>query len=168
MKEFTQTSFGTKGNCWQTSVACVLDLDPATLPDQSVCDLVDAEGHRQPPYYGNRLRAYLKKHHGLLYIEVYPTTLRDAFLGLKEPGYHFLTGTTERTGTPGGAPRHVVVARHGEMIWDPHPSRAGLLGEIKTAVLVPFPPEWDRGTVQDDQCECPACIDARASEASNA
>jgi len=156
MKEFTQTTVGTRGNCWQTAVACVLEVDPATLPDQSVCDQPREDGSRQPPFYGNRLRQYLKKHHGLLYVEIYPSTLADAFLGMKEPGFHFLTGTTVRTGTPGGAPRHVVVARHGEAIWDPHPSRAGLLGEIRTAVLVPFPPEWDKGA-QEDPCECPAC-----------
>jgi hypothetical protein len=50
------------------------------------------------------------------------------------------------------------------MIWDPHPSRAGLLGEIKTAVLVPFPPEWDdpRPGV-GGECECLACAKERAA-----
>lgn len=156
MREFTQTTFGLQGNCWQTAVACLLDVDPVTLPDQSICDHLDGEGRRQPPFYGNLLQVYLKKHHRLAYVDNFPSTLLDV-LAIRDPGWHFLTGTTERSGTPGGAPRHVVVARYGKVAWDPHPSRAGLLGEIRYAFLVPRPPEWDAYVGREDPCECPAC-----------
>ncbi len=30
--ELTQTTFGVEGNCWQTCIAAILRIDPATLP----------------------------------------------------------------------------------------------------------------------------------------
>ena len=35
---------------------------------------------------------------------------------------------------------HCVVARGREIVWDPHPSRAGLLDWQETTVLVPIDP----------------------------
>jgi hypothetical protein len=160
MTPHTQTTFGTQGNCWQYAVASLLDVDPLTLPDQSKCDVPDAEGLRQQPYFQNLLGAYLKKHHGLAYVEVHYEGFAS-LVTVREPGWHFLTGTTVRTGTPGAAKRHVVVARYGEMVWDPHPSRAGLLDEINLALLMAFPKSWE--SHWRTACECPACAALRAA-----
>jgi hypothetical protein len=44
---------------------------------------------------------------------------------MRERGYHLMVGTT--VWTPVNGRHHAVVARFGEMVWDPHPSRAGLV-----------------------------------------
>ena len=155
MLEFTQTSFGDVGNCWQTSVACLLEVEPATLPDQTKCDLTGPNGRRLPPSYMNLLNGYLRKHHGLAYVELHTPGLLD-IITVKEPGWHLLTGETTRSVE--GSPRHVVVGRYGQMVHDPHPSRAGLSNDIKLAFLIPFPPEWEE-TWKAIPCECPGCTD---------
>lgn len=73
-------------------------------------------------------------------------------------GLHMITGRTVRTATNGS--RHVVVARRGEIVWDPHPSRAGLLddaddGQREWSFLVPFPRSWELFTAHP--CICPQC-----------
>lgn len=47
--------------------------------------------------------------------------------------------------------------RCGEVVWDPHPSRAGLLEEIRWAFIVPYPAEWVNQKAINDECVCPAC-----------
>lgn len=159
MTEYTQTTFGSRGNCWQTAVACLLDVEPATLPDQSICDPPLPDGGHGTPFFSNWLGSYLRKHHDLAYFEIHVPEARH-MLTVREPGWHFLTGETERTGKPDGSPRHVVVARYGEMVWDPHPSRAGLTRKINLALLVPFPDAWK--SHRYDDCFCPSCIAERS------
>lgn len=147
MLEFTQTSLN-PGNCWQTAVACLLETLPETLPNQNVCDL-----NGNPPYYQNELRAYLRKHHGLTYVSIQPFMLAN--LTVKDPGIHLMCGRTVRTASNGQ--NHIVVARQGELLWDPHPSRDGLIEVIYWAFLVPYPEEWTKTTLSPSECHCPAC-----------
>lgn len=173
MRKFTQTTFGEEGNCWQTAVACLLEVDPAELPSQSAVIMEShADGLQHRRHYSGILGAYLFKHHRLTYVELYQPGLYQ-YLTIKEPGWHLLTGTTVRTGTAPGFERHVVVGRYGEMVWDPHPTRAGLVGDIHLALLIPFPvhvPQWlDTYTHGREPCICPACflqeqVDALALE----
>ena len=158
MTRYTQ-SCTAPGNCWQTAVACILNVEPDTLPSQ-----VEIEKRRLS--YNNALNSYLYLHHGLCYSEVYDYQ----FTGLEvrrdwHMGHHLLVGPTERTATNGGI-NHVVVACQGEPVWDPHPSRAGLLSVERWGLL---------GHVQERQlanrkvqlarpdccptmrCLCPAC-----------
>lgn len=161
MKEFTQSNTS-PGNCWQTAVACVLEVAPASLPDQVAIE----EAERS---YQNALGTYLRKHHGLLYLQIEAFKMR--VLSVREPGWHCLIGETVRTyaaldgqellpsGRAASRILHVVVARHGEMAWDPHPSHAGLTKVLHWGFLFPFPDEyresWDR--VGMDRCQCLAC-----------
>ena len=135
MIEFTQTNLD-PGNCWQTAVACLLEVSPDTLPDQNVCDLKVGS----PPFYQNELGAYLRKHYGLAFVSIQPFMLTQ--LTVKEPGIHLMSGKTVRTSR--NHQNHIVVARHGELLWDPHPSRAGLTEVIYWSFLVPYPEEWTR------------------------
>lgn len=147
MIERTQTSLYPEGNCWQTCIASILDIDPEVMPSQA--DLERPKGG----YYLGALNAYLRKHHGLIYNcmhahEVTPFKIID-------PGWHMLEGETVRTPITGA--QHVVVGRHGEFAWDPHPSRAGLSKVLRHSFLVPFPEDlwgdkWGRVC-----CVCPAC-----------
>lgn len=155
MKEYTQTNTD-PGNCWQTGVACVLEVDPTYLPDQVA---LEAAGKN----YHNALNAYLEHHHGMVYCEL------EDFVTLtvmpREPGWHLLSGPTVRTCEPKNI-HHVVVARYGQMVWDPHPSRAGLLSVRRWGVLGPLhervrawrkemtkrsPGQWEF------HCVCPVC-----------
>ena len=156
MKELTQTSLYPKGNCWQTSVACLLEIDPEAMPPQSDYDWVDTLPSRERdfgPGYHNALNGYLAKHHALTYVEMHQPSTLYPLLRIEPPGWHLLTGRTVRSDEYGGQ-RHVVVARFGVIVWDPHPSHAGLLDEIRWAFLVPFPPEWESS---ENDCVCPSC-----------
>lgn len=140
MKPYTQTA---PNNCWQTAIASILDVDPESLPSQL---LYDQDFSARPDEFGgwgsysNVLNGYLGKHYGLLYSELHCyqwgaiATLRE---DLPTMGYHVMTGPTVRT--PDNGWHHVVVAKHGEMVWDPHPSRAGLTEILEWGILGPLP-----------------------------
>lgn len=133
MLQHTQTHSGEFGNCFQTAIACLLDLQPGALPNQHLIEKATIERRRAqaakletpPPYYAghysyvNALNAYLFEHHKLAYIQ--EAAWRLSALQFREPGLHLLAGPVERNEF-----HHVVVARHGEMICDTSPSRAGL------------------------------------------
>lgn len=159
MIELTQTSLYPRGNCWQTAVACVLDLPAEALPSQfdSYYEDVDGSGVvRIRMNYNNPLQAYLNKHHGLAYVEFHQP--QEALAQLAIHGYHLITGTSVRSADYDGT-RHVVVGKDGQVAWDPHPSRAGLLDEIRWAVLCSWPKLWNRQASMD--CVCPSCLGAK-------
>lgn len=151
MKRWTQTNLD-PGNCWQTAVACVLEVDPTLLPAQHDHEWRDEYG-KICGSYRNPLNAYLRIHHNLAYCELYPPQWR-VIEKLVGSGIHMMTGPTVRT--PQNGRNHVVVAHHGEMVWDPHPSHAGLTEVNTWGVLAPFPDEW-MDTWKDVPCPCPTC-----------
>lgn len=162
MREFTQTVTATEangwtGNCWQTAVACLLEVEPSTLPPQGEYDWrrQGPDGKTEyGPSYSVPLGAYLRKHHELAYVECHGPEELLGLLRIAEPGWHLMTGRTVRSDAFFGM-RHVVVGRHGKVAWDPHPSRAGLLEEVRWAFLVPFPKSWEPHYT--DPCVCQAC-----------
>lgn len=143
MKELTQTSLD-PGNCWQTAVACILDVDAEELPSQVA---IEAAGGS----YNNALQAYLAKHHGKGYVAMHVPG--EAYEQLRISGYHLMIGATARTPTSGV--HHVVVGLDGAMVWDPHPSRAGLTDEISWALITSRPKAWKEPR---DPCACPRCV----------
>lgn len=150
MRELTQSNVD-PGNCWQTAVACVLEVPAEQLPDQVE---VESEGDR----YWNVLQAYLEAHHGLMYTEV-PEYQHPA---LRPLGFHTMIGPTVRT-TETRPIHHVVVGFQGEPVWDPHPSRAGLVRAEKWGVLTPLTgvAKEQRARMRASgnltRCVCPAC-----------
>lgn len=153
MKEWTQSNL-VPGNCWQTAVACILDVEPDALPDQVEIEVAGRSYH-------NAINAYLAKHHDLIY-----APLADfewgAIATIHPPGYHLMIGPTERTGTSGS--HHVVVGRDGVALWDPHPSRAGLLVVESWGVLSALPARVAAsrarftGEMADEMlCKCREC-----------
>lgn len=158
MIEFTQTSLAPRGNCWQTAVACLLEVEPSLLPDQTVHDYEFVDGQWRGQSYNNFLQAYLRKHHDLAYVELHLPEEALAMIAIREPGWHLMIGRTVRSNDLPGRIRHCVVGRYGQVVWDPHPSRAGLTDEIKYALLVPFPEEWKEHDFSEKlSCVCPAC-----------
>jgi len=115
MIPYTQTTIGVKGNCLQTSIESLLEVAQGSLPAQQDYPLGT---------YLEPLNAYLRSL-GLVYFETKP--------GARTPGLHVLTGPTVRTAKIGTL--HSVVACNGRMVWDPHPSRDGLIGITRWGFL---------------------------------
>ena len=128
MQFHTQTELN-PGNCWQTAIACLLDVDPSTLPPQAEIQGWRWDGGSRASYW-NVVQRYLRTHHGLIYAETHAWEFGCFRPRAKE---WIQTGTTIRSGRYALDPtsRHtlhcVVVYNDGEGIWDVHPSRAGLL-----------------------------------------
>lgn len=155
MREYTQTSFAPMGNCWQTAVACLLEVDPRELPDQTVHDCKLVDGAWIGMSYNNALQGYLRKHHGLAYVDLGGIPEEGlAMLQLRDPGWHLISGRTNRSEQWAGL-HHIVVGRYGQIAWDPHPSRAGLTGDFRWSLIVPLPKAWAEGLPLP--CVCPAC-----------
>jgi len=108
MIPYTQTTIGVRGNCLQTAIESLLEFEQGTLPAQ--------QDYPLGTYLGP-LNGFLRSC-GLVYFEEPPSR--------RAPGWHVLTGPTVRTAQIGTL--HSVVACNGRMVWDPHPSRAGLIG----------------------------------------
>lgn len=133
MIEFTQSSLA-PGNCWQTAIACILEVYPDTLPSQ-----VAVETRKYQNHYLNALNAYLEHHHKLVYSEIYEYVI-PVLRVVGMDGYHTINGPTVRT--PVSRVEHVTVGRFGDVVWDPHPSRAGLVRKERWGILAPQPEKW--------------------------
>jgi hypothetical protein len=160
MRQLVQTRLGMQGNCWQTCVAMLLDVDPATMPQQfgertGPID-IDPAAKDARPYFTDALQRYLRKHHNLAYVEVHgPGELHQFIVPRDRQAPHMMTGRTARSDSLNGV-RHVVVARAGELLWDPHPTHLGLTEELRYAFLVPWPKSWTQ--YGGEPCICPACL----------
>jgi hypothetical protein len=166
MLTLTQTNLAPYGNCWQTAVACILELPAEELPDQSSIERYGEDerkrlGGNWPPVlswllYQNVLNRYLMLHHSLIYGEIAhwltPALQVRAFGGL-----HLLEGPTVRT--PESGIEHVIVGRRGEPVWDPHPSRACLTKIERWGIISPVPPGYEQNPkmLRELPCLCPSC-----------
>lgn len=150
MTPFTQSNTD-PGNCWQTGMACLLDVPAETLPDQVAIETAGSS-------YNNALLAYLERHHGLTFARIPVWQLP----GLRLLGFHLMVGPTVRT-TEARPVQHVIVGHEGEGVWDPHPSRAGLTSVVNVEILVPIPDDIRQGRSRMrasgliDGCSCPSC-----------
>lgn len=151
MNRYVQSNVS-PGNCWQTAVACILEVDPAELPDQVAISEVKTgpfEGS-----YNNALQKYLQVHHGLVYSCLHGYQ-KD---GVTPRGWHMIEGRTVRTDTNGGV-QHVIVGHCGEPIWDPHPSGEGLTSVERVSFLTPRREELERGEWWNSvPCLCRSCL----------
>lgn len=117
----TQTKTGPGGNCFQTCIASLLEIDIAITPSISL-DVSDAE-------WWNRIRLWLNLH-GWDIIPLDPEEAKTlSVMGIA-------VGQSPR-----GPFNHAVVWENGAMIHDPHPCGGGLVGEPKyVAFLIPRDP----------------------------
>lgn len=151
MQRLTQT----KPNCWQLCVAMLLDCDPETLPDQPSIAGRDRER------YAHVLRVYLRKHHGVTYAEVPPSSFESV---ARQRIFHLMIGETVRTVENDAW--HAIVGLGGQPYWDVHPSRAGLTQVFWYGLIIPIPDSWEdewrrRESASDPDmlCVCPICAD---------
>lgn len=120
---------GVRGNCLQAAVASILNLDLDDVPNFN-----DA-----PPDVGFwGLLALFLRRRGLFTWEMHGP-------GIFHPDCFYLAyGKSPR----GAGMTHAVVYRNGELVHDPHPSRAGLDGEPTTiALLIPIDPAQVRAGI---------------------
>lgn len=154
------------GNCWQTAIASVLGLPAESLPDQVRCELF-SKSNGGSAYYSYVVRAYLDKHHGLSLAYLHGEHLIAA-LRMRTPGLHLVEGPTVRTPHNGGV-EHVCVGLDGELVWDVHPSRAGLTRIDRWGLFIPAPAHERERRAQlakskpgtddwlNNTCHCPDC-----------
>lgn len=120
---------GVLGNCLQAAIASALGLDLDAVPH------VGAFTWWEPA-----ARLWLRGR-----------GLDWRMVGGIPPGRSIVVGTTVRnTG------QHAVVGDDGDVAWDPHPSRAGLVIVLRSYVLE----EWPTG--QPSACVCCGRMDKRA------
>jgi len=128
MKIQHQTIFGngtdgqTRGNCFSTAIACILDLPVEEVPHFCLSD--DWRG----------ITNVWLKDYGLFYLDVgVPADMRAEHI-FEFAGYHVISGQGPR------GYRHSVVGRAGKIVHDPHPSGDGLLTEEEYGFLIPVAP----------------------------
>ena len=122
MTPLTQTYFyggyeegRTRGNCWQTAIASVLDLPLETVPH-----FVQAHEDGVMDWWAYTL-GWLN-HHGYVMYSL------DRHVYTNE--YYLVTGKSPR-----GDFYHVVVYQNGKMVHDPHPDRTGVLDEESMHII---------------------------------
>lgn len=110
---------GQFGDCQRAVIASLLDLPISTVPHF----LQSANGNADDYW---RLLQDFCRGYGYAYLTV-PATSGASFFGDDGAVYHEISGPSPR----GGGVTHAVVGRNGEIVFDPHPSRAGLLGSAQ-------------------------------------
>ena len=108
---------GQHGDCQRAVIASLLELPISEVPHF----LQEANG--DPSDYWDSLQAFLSKH-GYAYLCL-PARSGAAFFGEGVDVFHEIAGPSPR----GNGITHAVVGRNGEIVFDPHPSRAGLAGD---------------------------------------
>lgn len=111
---------GQFGDCQRAVIASLLDLPISAVPHF----LKEAQG--DPSIYWEKLQAFVRSY-GFAYLTV-PARAGSVFFGEVGDVYHEISGPSPR----GNGVNHAVVGCNGEVVFDPHPSRAGLAGDPAT------------------------------------
>lgn len=96
---------GLRGNCLQACIASIMELDIEEVPHFA--------NHEGADWFDRMNDWFIKRGMWILYIQ-------DDY-GFMPHGYSIICGTSPRQ------VRHSCVALDGKLIFDPHPSRAGLI-----------------------------------------
>jgi len=120
-QEFIHVPGEQYGDCMRACIASLLDLPIAEVPHF----LRDADGDAQK-FWGGVLD--FAEARGWDYLSAFPEHRPE--LAEAMGGYHIMGGPSPR----GGGLLHAVVGKEGQIVFDPHPSKAGLSGD---------PAEWD-------------------------
>lgn len=120
-----------RGNCLTAVVASLLELPIEEVPNfvQDHVDHADGEDDAGDWNWWTRLHRFVTEHgHSLAYLRNVeaPNAVDPAVATFPDPdpGEHYtVSGISPRD------PRihHIVIYRDGEMVWDPHPDRTGLI-----------------------------------------
>ena len=114
MIQIDQTIFDVgKGNCFAACIASILEI-----PINDVIHFPNGDCSN----WREIINDWLKEKDMFFIDLILPGDMRDE--QIKYWGYHIIMGDSPRCGDI----RHAVVGYKGEIIFDPHPSRSGLLG----------------------------------------
>jgi hypothetical protein len=138
---------GFPGDCVRASVASLLDLDPAKVPHFTSEDDVRV--------WGLALTAFAAQYGW--HIERRAVEAGDDPL----PDFGIAIGTSPRNSDI----THAVVIRGGELAWDPHPSRDGLVDVRQVIEFTPAATERDRLLARIAQLEAHPWIVAKSTQA---
>ena len=122
MRKLTQTKIHAKtinGNCFPTAIACILDLDD---PNE-VFQTQDFDESDSRLALGGLLKWLAKRGYIFYNIENHSMARKDE--------YYLVTGESPRDSSIW----HVVIYQNGEMVWDPHPDRTGIVNEKHIEVI---------------------------------
>ena len=117
---------GSIGDCWRTSIACILDVSPGTIPHY-----YEEFWEPEPAIISVKVRKatnlFLRDHFDLTYIE-YPIEVPDAeslntYLEHYYRDTHIMLGCSSKNGG------HSVV-RKGYYMWDPAIDNSGCVGPM--------------------------------------
>lgn len=131
MRELTQAFVdrdqdGVPGDCWRTAIACLLDMDRDDVPH-----FAHLYPDPEPNWWVETVRWVEAQKPGM--------TLVGA-----EPVYGVVGRPVIASGpSPRGPWLHSVIAdgTTGELLWDPHPSHAGLAGDAVDLVWLMVRPD---------------------------
>lgn len=100
-----------RGNCYCTVMACIMDLES---PEHAF----QVQEHFNEPDWLEQFVQWISSQGWILH----------GISGHQnDDDYYFVTGTTERD--PTGNVLHICIYLNGELYWDPHPDRSGLVKE---------------------------------------
>lgn len=108
---------GSYGDCQRAVIASLLELPISEVPHF----LVESKGDTDE--YWDLLQAFLGKR-GYVWMTLQPGQTAMAY-GEHNSIYHEIAGPSPR----GNGITHAVVGLQGQVFFDPHPSRAGLVGD---------------------------------------
>lgn len=136
----TDTTGPVPGDCWRTAIACLLDRDdPTTVPHFIAAALPEGDDVDTSTAWWDASVAYVERcvPDGQTFLLLQPRFPVHAEPDLAHP-HVIATGRSPR-----GDWQHSVIAdaRTGELVWDPHPSRAGLAGPIEDIAAIGTPLE---------------------------
>ncbi len=130
MRPVTQRTVGwPEGECVRASHATILDMDIDDVPplDPATADMIGVDQDRLEREWLASIGL------GLIEISVPPDqSIPDEVLGCMPEVPHFMSGISPR------GHGHRVVGVGGRVVWDPHPSRAGLTSVYSVGILVPL------------------------------
>lgn len=138
MKPVDQNLFGNDpvnhiyGNCFQACIASILEMPLEAVPHLA------GNAEKNGTNWREDTNMFLKQF-GLHLISVPPEHLspRRKDGGPMLLGYYLMAGQTTR-----GFGLHAVIGKDGEMVHDPHPSRAGILAIEQIDFFVPLDPTF--------------------------
>lgn len=124
------------GDCYRTAIACVLEREPSEVP------------HFMDFTWGEwEARKWLKAEYGLTIAQTRVDKMSNGWVLNLAKGehdvFHLMIGDTVR------GLKHAVVGRNGSVVWDPHPSRAGLTTVTEMEFLIPLNYAKSRATSAD-------------------
>jgi hypothetical protein len=111
---------GQYGDCQRAVIATLLDLPASEVPHFNGI----AKG--EPFAFWEALQGFVRSK-GFVYLTV-PARSGSAFFGDDGDVFHEISGPSPR----GNGTFHAVVGCNGQIVHDPHPSRAGLAGDPAT------------------------------------